>query len=285
MFVLMKALFLSLGLGLVASLASAQVSVGVSLDQDHFLPGESVPVYVHITNRSGQTLHLGDDEVWLSFLVESKDGPVVVKKSDPPVYGPFDLGSSEVATKRVDLGPYFALGRDGRYKVTASVHIRDWNQDLTSAPQDFDVIHGAELWSQTFGVPNSSAGSAPPDVRKYTLIEANYLHDQLRLYVQVTDESSANVVKVRAIGPMISFGQPEAQLDPASDLHVLYQDGASTFIYAVVDPKGEVIRQDKYDYVNARPRLRQDGSGNISVYGGVRRTDAPSIVAPAQAAR
>jgi hypothetical protein len=285
MFVLMKALFLSLGLVLMASFASAQVTVGVTLDQDHFLPGEAVPVYVHITNRSGQTLHLGADDIWLSFLVESKDGPVVVKKSDPPVYGPFDLGSSEVATKRVDLGPYFALGRDGGYKVTATVHIRDWNKDIISGPQDFDVIHGAELWSQTFGVPNASAGSTPPDVRKYTLIEANYLRDQLRLYIQVTEESSANVVKVRAIGPMISFGQPEAQLDPASDLHVLYQDGASTFIYAVVDPKGEIIRREKYDYVSARPRLRQDDSGNISVYGGVRRTDTPSFAAPVQAAR
>ena len=37
--------------------------------------------------------------------------------------------------------------------------------------------------------------------------------------------------------------------------------------------KGEIIRQDKYDYVNTRPRLRQDDSGNISVYGGIRRTD------------
>ena len=285
MFVLMKALFLSLGLVLTAFFASAQVDVSVTLDQEHFLPGESLPVYVHINNRSGQTLHLGADDFWLSFMVESKDGPVVSKKSDPPVYGPFDLGTAETATKRVDLGPYFGLGRDGDYKVTATVHIQDWKTDITSPPQDFDVIRGAELWSQSFGVPNSSAGNTPPDVRKYTLIEANYLRDQLRLYVQVTDESSASVVKVRAIGPMISFGQPEEQMDPSSDLHVLYQDGASTFIYAVVNPKGEIIRQDKYDYVNTRPRLRQDDSGNISVYGGIRRTDAPAVVAPAQAAR
>jgi hypothetical protein len=285
MLVLMKALFLLLGIALTACLASAQVSVGLTLDQEHFLPGESVPVYVHITNRSGQTLHLGADDVWLSFMVESKDGPVVSKKSDPPVYGPFDLGTSEIATKRVDLAPYFALARDGGYKITATLHIRDWNTDVTSAPQDFDVIRGAELWSQSFGVPNSRAGSARPDVRKYTLIEANYLRDQLRLYIQVTDESSANVIRVRAIGPMISFGQPEAQMDPASDLHVLYQDGASTFIYAVINPDGQIVKRDKYDYANARPRLRQDDNGNISVFGGLLRTDAPAIVTPAQVAR
>jgi hypothetical protein len=285
MFLLMKALFLSLAIAMPAFLASAQVNVGITLDQEHFLPGESVPVHVHITNRSGQTLHLGADDYWLTFMVESKDGPVVSKKSDPPVIGPFDLGNSEVATKRVDLGPYFALGRDGQYKVTATVHIGEWNKDITSAPQDFDVIRGAELWSQSFGVPDPHAGSAPPDVRRYTLIEANYLRDQLRLYVQITDDSSTRVVKVRAIGPMISFGQPEAQMDTVSDLHVLYQDGASTFIYAVVNPNGEIVQQEKYDYVNARPRLRQDDNGNISVFGGVRRADVPPIVTPAQFSR
>jgi hypothetical protein len=285
MFLLMKALFLSLAIAMPAFFASAQVNVGITLDQEHFLPGESVPVHVHITNRSGQTLHLGEDDYWLTFMVESKDGSVVAKKSEPAVVGPFDLGTSEVATKGVDLGPCFALGNDGQYKVTATVHIRDWNKDITSAPMDFDVIRGAELWSESFGVPDSNAGSGQPDVRKYTLLEANYLRDQLRLYVQVTDETSASVVTVRPIGPMISFSQPQTQLDPVSNLHVLYQDGASTFIYAVVNPKGEIIRKDKYDYVNTRPRLRQDDSGNISVFGGVLRTEVPPIVTPAQFAR
>jgi hypothetical protein len=285
MFLLMKALFLSLAIAMPAFFASAQVNVGITLDQEHFLPGESVPVHVHITNRSGQTLHLGDDDYWLTFMVEAKDGSVVTRKSDPSVVGPFDLGTSEVATRRVDLGPCFALSRNGEYKVTATVHIRDWNKDITSAPLDFDVIRGAELWAESFGVPGSHAGDGQPDVRRYTLIEANYLRDQLRLYVQVTDETSANVVTVRPIGPMISFSQPQTQLDPAGDLHVLYQDGASTFIYAVVNPGGEIISKDKYDYVNTRPRLRQDDSGKISVLGGVLRTEVPPIVTPSQVAR
>jgi hypothetical protein len=279
MFELMKALFLFLGLALAAFCASAQVNVNVTMSQEQFLPGESVPVYVHVTNHSGQTLHLGDDNEWLSFLVESDDGFMVIKKSDPPVIGAFDLGSSEVATKRVDLAPYFSLTRNGRYKVTATLHIKAWNTDLTSAPQSFDVIQGAELWSQVFGVPDPAVTNAPPLARKYTLVEANYLRDQLRLYVQVSDAGGGGL-KVHAIGPMISFGQPEAQLDPASNLHVLYQNGASTFSYAVVDPDGDITQRELYDYVNTRPRLHQDDNGNISVYGGVRRVELPPVQPP-----
>jgi hypothetical protein len=276
---LMKALFLFLGLALTAFCASAQINVSVTMDQEQFLPGESVPVHVHVTNRSGQTLHLGDDNEWLSFLVESEDGFIVLKKSDPDVVGAFDLGSSEVATKRVDLAPYFSLTRSGRYKVTATLHIKAWDTTVTSSPLEFDVIEGAELWSQVFGVPDPAVTNAPPRVRKYTLVEANYLRDQLRLYVQVSDAAGGDL-KARSIGPMISFGQPEAQLDPVSNLHILYQNGASTFTYAVVNPDGDITQQEVYDYVSTRPRLRQDDNGNISVYGGVRRVEMPSVEAP-----
>jgi hypothetical protein len=276
---LMKALLLFLGLALATFCASAQVTINVTMDQQQFLPGESVPVHVHVTNRSGQTLHLGDDNDWLTFLVESEDGFMVIKKSDPDVISPFDLGTLEVATKRVDLAPYFSLTRGGRYKVTATLHIKAWNQAITSSPQEFDVIEGAELWSQVFGVPDPAVTNAPPRVRKYTLVEANYLRDQLRLYVQVSDASGGDL-KARSIGPMISFGQPEAQLDPASNLHILYQDGASSFSYAVVNPDGDITEQEVYDYVTTRPRLQQDSNGNISVLGGVRRVETLQVQAP-----
>ena len=60
--------------------ASAQVTVDVVLDQEQFLPSETMPVAVRITNRSGQPLHLGADANWLTFSVESTGGTVVVKK-------------------------------------------------------------------------------------------------------------------------------------------------------------------------------------------------------------
>ena len=110
--------------------ASAQVTVDVVLDQEQFLPSESLPVAVRITNRSGQSLHLGADAKWLTFSVESTGGTMVVKNADVPVQGEFDVGSSQVATKRVDLAPYFALTRQGGYRVTARVHIKDWNAEI-----------------------------------------------------------------------------------------------------------------------------------------------------------
>jgi hypothetical protein len=265
---------------------SAQVTVNLTLEQEQFLPSEALPVTVHIANRSGQPLHFGADANWLTFSVESVDNFVVSKNSDPPVQGEFDLDSSQVATKRVDLAPYFAVSRPGRYRIIATVRIKDWNTEVTSPSCSFDVINGAKLWSQVFGVPlTAGVTNREPEVRKYTLEEANYLRSQLRMYVQVSDESGERVFKVRAIGPMVSFSQPESQLDRFSNLHVLYQSGASAFTYSVIDPNGDIVRQEIYDYRDVRPRLRADADGNIVVYGGVRRVkpaEMPMIKLPVE---
>ena len=258
--------------------APAQVSVEVVLDQDQFLPNESVPVAVRITNRSGQTLHFGADANWLTFDVESADGFVVIKNSDVPVTGEFDLESSQMAIKRVDLAPYFVLSQVARYKIIATVRIREWNAKVTSPAKEFDVINGAKIWSQDFGVPPpAGVTNRAPEVRRYSLIEANYLRAQLRLYVQVSDESESRVFKVSAVGPMVSFSQPEAKLDRLSNLHVLYQSGAQAFTYSVVNPDGVITRREMYDYVNSRPRLSVDDNGNIVVVGGVRRANPAEL--------
>ena len=264
--------------------ARAQVSVEVVLDQEQFLPSESVPVAVRITNRSGQALHFGADANWLTFSVESADGFVVVKNSDVPVPGEFDLDSSQMAIKHVDLAPYFVMSQPGRYRIIATVRIKEWNAEVASPPKGFDVIHGAKLWSQDFGLP-APAGmtNRVPDVRRYSLIEANYLRSQLRLYVQVSDESEARVFKVSAVGPLVSFSQPETKLDRLSNLHVLYQSGAQASTYAVANPSGDIIRRETYDYFNSRPRFNVNDNGDVVVVGGVRRVkpgELPQVKPP-----
>ncbi|MGH7952522.1 MAG: hypothetical protein ACREFE_11470 [Limisphaerales bacterium] len=263
--------------------ASAQVSVDVALDQNEFLPGEAMPLAVRVTNRSGQPLHLGADPAWLTFSVESQDGFIVFKKSEVPVLGEFTVGSSQVAIKRVNLEPYFVLTRPGRYHVVATVRIKDWNIAIASPPKNFDIISGAKLWSQNFGVPDGGVTNRPPEVRKYILEEANYLSSQLRLYVQVTDESGSHVFKVAPIGRLVSFSQPETQLDRFSNLHVLWQSGAADFTYAIVNPNGKILDQEIYDYVTSRPRLNMNEIGDVLVVGGVRRIkpgEIPQIETP-----
>ena len=269
----MKALGLWLLL-LAATLSpvSAQVTVELTPEQEQFLPAESLAVAVRITNRSGQNLRLGQGEDWLTFSVESRDNQVVPKTGNAPVAGEFVLESSRVVTLRVDLAPYFLLNHSGRYSVIATVQIKDWNQEIRSQPKSFDIIEGARLWEQDIGLPDSASGTnGTPEIRKFILQQANYLRSQLRLYVRVTDASGARTFRVFPIGPMVSFGRPEPQVDKFSNLHLLYQDGPHSYNYTVINPDGEMIARRTYDYVDKRPRLAPDAEGKVLVLGGVRR--------------
>ena len=185
-----------------------------------------------------------------------------------------------MATKRVDLAPYFNLTKPGRYTVIATVTIKQWDKQYGSKPKSFDIINGAKLWEQEFGVPLAgSAGNRQPEVRKYILQQANYLK-QLRLYLRLTDASEGKVFKVFAIGPIVSFARPEPQMDKFSNLHVLYQTGAHVFSYTVINPAGEVIVRQTHDITNTRPRLQAGPNENFVVVGGMRRPAASDLPVP-----
>jgi hypothetical protein len=256
----------------LASLACAcgQVTVEVVLDQQQFLPGESLPIAVRVVNRSGQTLRLGDDDEWLAVAVMAREGGVVSRTGDLPVRGEFTLGSSQRATRRLDLAPYFNLARQGRYLVQATVRIAAWDQQFTSEPVSFDIISGSRVWEREFGVPNRAVNGAP-EVRKYILQEANYLKRNLRLYLRLTDADETRIFRVLAIGPMVSFGKAEPQLDSRSNLHLLYQRGRASCSYTVINPDGDILVRQMYDITGSRPRLQLNAAGEITVVGGMRR--------------
>src|SRR5438552_6731383 len=107
--------------------ARGQLSVEIVLDQQQFLKDESMPVKVKITNRSGQTLHFGKEADWLTFSVDNRDGSLVSKLHDVPVPGEFDLESATVATRQVDVTPCFDFSQPGRYNITATIKVRDWD--------------------------------------------------------------------------------------------------------------------------------------------------------------
>jgi hypothetical protein len=257
--------------------ATAQVKVEITAEQDTFLPGEPLTAITRISNRTGQPLRFGSAEDWLTFTVEASPGGPVQKLSDPVVKGEFTLPSGSRATKRVDLSPYFSLTQPGRYLVSASVKVPGWNQESPSQPFFFNVIEGSHLWEQEFGVPGSSDGSTPPEVRKYILQQANYLKNKLRLYVRITDSTGARVFKTIPVGTVLTFSRPQPEIDDQNNLHLLYQSWAHTFAYFVYSPNGDLLKSAMYDYIGERPRIARDPKGHLTVVGGILRDPAKQV--------
>ena len=270
----MRKLGASLVLLLVAGViypAAAQVTVEVVIDRPQFLAGEAIPIAVRITNRSGQKLKLGTDNSWLTFSVETREGAIAVKTADVPVEEEFVLEPSKRAIKHIDLEPYFAVGTPGRYLVSASVHINEWNQDIRSQPKGFDVLEGTRLWEQSVGIPKAPGSTnAVPEVRKYVLQQVNYVGSKLRLYLRVLDENGTKPYRVYEVGPIVSFGRPLPIIDGKSNLHILHQHGPQAFDYTIFNPDGDLLQRHTYIIAEKRPRLKLDDEGNVTITGGER---------------
>lgn len=249
---------------------SAQVTAEIVLDQDQFLPRETLRVGVRITNFSGQTLQFGSEKDWLTFTVERKDGTLIPQQGPLPVEGEFEVESSTVATKRVDIAPYVDLTMPGSYQIVATVRIQPWGKEISTKPKDLNVVAGTRLWEQAFGVPDPAGEGRPPEVRKYGLQQALHLK-QMKLYVRITDETGSRYFGVFPIGPMVSFSVPEHQIDRTNNLHVLHQTGPRSFNYSVINPDGQLILRQTHDYTASRPVLRGGADGGVVVAGGVRR--------------
>lgn len=265
---------------LAAPAALAQISVEVRLEQNHFLPTETMEVSVRITNRTGQTLTLGTSPDWLVFTVEGVENKFVQKIGEAPVTGAFKLDSSKVAVKRVNVAPYFMLDTPGRYQITATVNAKEWGLVASSAPKSFDIIEGTRLWTQEVGAPKKPGSGGPLEIRRYVLQQANYLPTQLRLYLRVTDVSGLRTFRVVPIGQLLSFSRPEGQVDSNSNLHVLYQHGPRSFLYTSYDTDGNLLLRQTYDFGESRPRLDVGRDERIFVAGGVRRQTQGDYPAP-----
>ena len=249
------------------------------MEQQQYLPGESIVVAVRITNRSGRAVRLGADRDWLTFTVAQGEGQAVPQITQVPVVGEFTLESSEIATKRVDLMPCYGFS-SGRFQVCATVRIPSWDASINSDPKSFEVVPGSRLWDQEFGVPVAANDTnSVPELRKYVLKQIHYVPGKLRLYLSVED-IAGRPLRVCPIGAVLSFSRNDPRVDAASNMHLLYQSGPRSFSYTSYDPNGNLLTRQLYDYTDSRPRLAVDDNGQIFVAGGVRRYTADDFPPP-----
>jgi hypothetical protein len=265
------------------------VAADLKLEQTEFLPGEDVPLKVRVLNRSGQELKLGADEHWLQISIVNENNNPCHRMGEVPVQGEFSLLSGEAGIKTVNPTPYFDFRQMGRYRVTATVRIPQWQQEITCKPVSFTVANGVTLPNMAnlqFGVPLApGATNTTPEVRAYSLLKVSFFNI-MKLYFRLTD-AHGKILRCYAIDRMMSFSQPEGQIDRFNNFHVLHQTGARSFNYCEINPDGEILKRQTYAYTDTRPVLRMSDDGQIFVAGGGRQvsaTDFPPI-APDSAIR
>jgi hypothetical protein len=97
----------------------------------------------------------------------------------------------------------------------------------------------------------------------------NRFPDHTSLYVRVEDKDSGIVYATYSLGHVLAFDEPQAELDQANQLHVLYCAAPRNWSYARVSLNGELLSHASFLETKTRPHLVRALDGGVKVAGGM----------------
>jgi len=244
----------------------AQLAVQVAMDRDTLVLFESIPVVATVRNYSGHTIELANQNgtPWLSFLISDDGGATISPLEDRYIPEPVTLAPGQTASIRANLLPHYDLRQLGVFTVRAVVN--GGGTHALSAPFQFTIENGREIWKQTIGLPIAE-GRTNEEYRTYSLLLHRTNYDEL-LYVGIQDEAHDLVYGMMPLGPYIAIGQPSVRTDNRGHLHVLFRSGPRSLSYDEIRPDASMEKRVVYTDVLSLPQLVASTNGVVSVVGG-----------------
>ncbi len=247
------------------TIASAQeISVGARTDGSSFLLYEPIRVEVGLRNNTGVTVELKStaDRSWLQFFIVDPHGREV-KQLAAVDASPVVIGPRQTVSRVVNLLPLFDLREEGAY--TIQTMIKAEGVQAAAMPLKISICRSRDLWTQTVGLPPPPGGKT--QYRTYALINK---HERLRdvLYASIRDEQAGVVFGMLDLGRYVALRDPEAAVDKAGNLHVLWRLAPRQLGYVEIDPFAEYVDRAVYNDLISLPHLVQASDGTVHVEGG-----------------
>ncbi|HEV2841024.1 MAG TPA: hypothetical protein VGW39_06860 [Chthoniobacterales bacterium] len=263
---------------LVAGSAQGQIQVELKFRRLQYIAHEPVMATVKITNLAGRDIDLRDDNGhrWFGFEVNAREGRLLAPLKQSAPEPALHLETGQTVTRKINLTPLFPVQDFGAYHVRANVYFADLNKFFYSQTKVFQVADARPIWQKTVGVPAGKPGAG--EMRTYSLL-SNRFPDHTSLYVRVENKDSGLVYTTYSLGRVIAYDEPQMELDPGNQLHVLHCTAPRSWAYSHIGLNGELLRHSTFMETKTRPRLRHTADGAIAVSGGMR--DLP-VARPAQ---
>lgn len=230
---------------LLSSLTSlAQVSVYLQFSRKQYVANEPIRAQVTITNRAGRDLKLqsqfrgGFAQSWLDFTVRDSRGRDLISQTNE-VFQAAVVPAGQSIARKVTLNSLYQMAPVGNYMVRANVQIQGDDVAYTSNLAHATVSQGAEIWRQSFGVPNSASPK-----REYAVIGFND-GKRLSIYAEVRDKGTGRSLSTFRLSEYLSVTKPQAAIDGKNEMHVLYRANVEVFVHVVVNPDG-ILKETKY---------------------------------------
>jgi hypothetical protein len=263
----MKLLATAICLLVATQFAHAQLQVELKFKRLQYVAYEPVTAMLTITNLAGRDVDLHDigTQRWFGFEVTGGQQQLLAPaglQSEPPLH----IESGKTVTRKIDLGTVYPVHDFGTYHVRANVFFGDLNKFFYSPSKVFQVTDARPIWQKTVGVPDGQPGAG--GTRTYSLL-SNRFPDHTSLYVRVEDKNNGTVYSTYSLGRVISFDEPQVELDRANQLHVLHCAAPRTWAYSHVGLNGELLKQSTFLQIKSQPHLRRVADGLVAVHGGV----------------
>jgi hypothetical protein len=244
----------------------AQVEVDISFRRSLYMVYEPLLCTVTIKNMSGATLDLTDTsrEKWFGFQIETTDGRPL-----PPINPDYrnqavELAAGQKLTRTINLTPLYPLNEFGTYRVRAAVYCKQFKRYFVSSKLNVNITEGRIIWQKTVGVPE---GAGVGRARIYSLL-SHRLPKRTMLYLRVEDRENGVIYGTTQLGRFLSFGEPDAEVDSASQIHILQNTAPKAFLYSHFDINGRLLKQQGYQAFDTRPYL-VNKDNVVMVIGGV----------------
>ena len=280
----MKRRLLSVCLAFIATTAAAQIQVDLKLKRFQYIAYEPLMVTVSITNLAGRDVDLRDlaGHAWFGFEIKGKDGETIAPLPSAASQAPLTIAAGKRVTQRVDLSSFFPMHDFGAYHICAHIYFADLDKFFYSQTKVVEVTGARPIWQKTVGMPDAAGGSG--SVRTYSLLSNRFV-EHTSLYVRVEDRDREIVYATYSLGRAIAFGEPQAEIDQANQLHVLHCAAPRSWTYSTVGLNGQLLAHSTFMEAKSRPRLVHTVEGNVAVHGGMLERPASASAARTNASR
>lgn len=253
---------------LIASSVVGQIQVDLKFPRLQFIAYEPVIATVGITNLAGRDVDLHDisGQPWFGFEVTGQDGQLIGTLKTDPIQPPLKIETGKRVTQKINLTSLFAVHDFGAYHVRAHVYFADLGKFFYSPAKVFEVTDARPIWERTVGIPEGIGGAA--DVRSYSLL-SNRFPDHTSLYVRVEDKDHGIVYATYSLGHIIALDEPQAELDRANQLHVLFCAAPRAWAYDRIGLNGELLSHATFMETKSRPRLVRSDDGEVKIASGM----------------
>ncbi len=238
----------------------AQIDLRIETPKASYLQFSPIPFTIKIKNLGAGELRLAETQgkPWLEMVVQSRDGQLIApeKMLLPPEK---TLRSGQSTSISVDLAPHYLIRDTGGYRARASVRLPS-GETLMTDSLDFLIGRGEVIWT----VPRGDG----EERRIYSLLKF-YEDPNVGLYLRVEVPHKNQVYPSRRLGAFLPLGKPVAEFDPQNNLHLLYAVAAGKYRLTVVNPDGQILREETRQAGVDKPVLTKHTDGDVSIQGGV----------------